>query len=296
MRQKSTATGEDDSGHISAGPNEGILFLDSEAHRAIELPNTDLHADVFPLKLRWMLRLPFVHADESIPELMKHLNGPRIAAADPMSIIQRSLPKSLPIKVTEVLPRLKEGGAFIKFAHEPQIESKDIEGLLQNYLRENPVKPIWNPWRRVRAFLVLGRPWIEDLYRFPSSRIKVEFLPATPGGEAADLSQETLYSLFRRYGKLADIVPQPQDSKIVPKFAYLNFQLVRHAVMAKNCMHGFTVLESQGGGKAGTVLRLVYEQKIKAHYIRDWLVNHPRIVIPILAALIATFTVAVFDP
>ena len=243
-----------------------------------------------------MLRLPFLHPDESIPELMKHLNSPRVAAADPMSIIQRSLPKSLPIKVTEVVPRLKEGGAFIKFAHERQIESRDVEGLLQNYLKENPVKPIWNPWRRVRAFLVLGRPWIEDLYRFPSSRLKVEFLPAATGGEAAELSQETLYSLFRRYGKIADIMPQPADSKVIPKYAYLNFRQVRHAVMAKNCMHGFTLPEAEGGGKTGTVLRLVYEQKIKAHWIRDWLFNHPRIVIPILAALIATFTVAVFDP
>jgi hypothetical protein len=66
--------------------------------------------------------------------------------------------------------------------------------------------------------------------------------------------------------------------------------------MAKNCMHGYTIAETDGGGQKGTVLRLTYEQKLKAHWIRDWLVNHPRIVIPILAALIAGITVAVFDP
>ncbi|MCJ1483074.1 mitochondrial escape protein 2 [Schaereria dolodes] len=279
-RGKTTEAGEDKSGHISAGPNEGIFFLDN----------------VFPLKLRWILRLPFIHADRSIPELMKRMNNPRIAAADPMSIIRRALPKSLPIKVTEVLPRLKEGGAFVKFWHEPQIQAAEIEGTLRDYLKGNPIKPWFNPFRRVRTFLVHGRPWVEDLSRFPSSRLKVEFLPTAPGGEAAELSQETLYSLFRRYGKLADIVPQLTDSKVVPKFALLNFVKTRQAIMAKNCMHGFTLPKSEGGGETGTVLRLVYEQKVKAHWIRDWLVNHPRVVIPALAALVATVTVAVFDP
>ncbi|MCJ1323199.1 mitochondrial escape protein 2 [Xylographa vitiligo] len=280
VRRKTTEAGDDKSGHINAGPNEGIIFLDN----------------VFPLKLRWLLHLPFVNVDKSVPELLKRLNSPRIGAADPMSIIQKAIPKDLPIKVTEVLPRLKEGGAFVKFSHESHIETKEIEGTLKTYLKENPIKPWFNPWRRVRTFLVKGRPWVEDLYRFPSSRLRVEFLPLEPGGEAAELSQETLYSIFRRYGKLADIMPQPVDSKVTPKFAFLNFRLVRHAIMAKNCMHGFVVPGSEGGGKAGTVIKLIYEQKMKAHWIREWIVNHPRITIPLIAAVLATVTAAAFDP
>ena len=66
--------------------------------------------------------------------------------------------------------------------------------------------------------------------------------------------------------------------------------------MARNCMHGLRVLESEGGGKAGTELRLSFEQKMKTHWIWDWLMNHPRVVIPAVAALVATATVAVFDP
>lgn len=252
--------------------------------------------DVFPLKLVWLLRLPFVNVDKSMPELLKRLNSPQLGAADPIRIIHRALPKNLPMKVTDVVPRLKEGGAFVKFSHEPQIQAKEIEKTLRDYLKRNPIKPWFNPWRRVRTFLVKGRPWIEDLYRFPSPKLKVEFLPVEPGGEAAELSQETLYSIFRKYGKLADIMPQPIDSKVTPKFSYLNFMLTRHAIMAKNCMHGFIVPSSEGGGRAGTVLRLVYEQKMKAHWIRDWIVNHPRITIPLLAAIIATVTAAAFDP
>ncbi|KAA6412357.1 MAG: Mitochondrial escape 2 [Lasallia pustulata] len=280
VRKESTEAGDAMSGHIHAGPNEGIFFLDN----------------VFPLKLQWLLRIPFFNADKSLPELMKRMQNPLLSRTDPISLIRRAIPKQLPLTVTEVLPRLKEGGAFVKFSHEPHIGAEEIEGTLREYLKNKPIKPWFNPFRRVRPCLVQGRPWVEDLNRFPSTRVKVEFIPTNPGGEAAELSQETLYSLFRRYGKLADIVPQPTDSKVVPKFAYLNFIRLRQAIMAKNCMHGFTVLEAGGGGKTGTVLKLGYERKVKTHWTRDWLINHPRIVIPAVAALVATFTVAVFDP
>lgn len=137
---------------------------------------------------------------------------------------------------------------------------------------------------------------MEDLYRLPSQRVKVEFLPTSPGGEAAELSQEDLYAFFRPYGKLADIVPQPPDSKLTPKYAHLDFGRTGEAVMAKNCMHGYVVDESQGGGKSGTILRLSYDKKQKTRWIWDWLSGHTRIVIPLLAALVATITVTIFDP
>jgi hypothetical protein len=143
---------------------------------------------------------------------------------------------------------------------------------------------------------VVGRPWLEDLYRFPSRRLKVEFAPTTPGGEAAELSQETLYSLFRKYGKIAEISSQPSDSKILPKFAYLDFARMRNGIMARNCVHGLKVLEEAGGGKAGTELRLSFEPQVKTHWILGWIVSHPRVVIPAVAAAAALIAAAVFDP
>jgi hypothetical protein len=213
-----------------------------------------------------------------------------------MSIIKRALPDKMPLKVTEVMPRIKEGGAFVKFSYEDAVSPTELEGTLKEYLQEQPIKPWFNPFRRVRAFLVQGRPWIEDLNRLPSTKLKVEFLPTSPESSAAELTQETLYSLFRKYGKLAEISAQPSDSKVLPKFAYIEFTRARFATMAKNCMHGFVLVEEAGGGKTGTVLKLSYEAKVKAHWIRDWLANHPRVVIPAVAALIATISVAVFDP
>jgi RNA12 protein/RNA recognition motif. (a.k.a. RRM, RBD, or RNP domain) len=253
-------------------------------------------SDIFPLKLQWLFAVPLLSPDQSLPGLLKRFNNPTLAAADPMSIIKRALPDKIPIKVTEVMPRIKEGGAFVKFSYEDPVSPNELEGTLKAYLHEKPIKPWFNPFRRVRAFLVQGRPWIEDLKRLPSTKLKVEFLPTSPESSAAELTQETLYSLFRRYGKLAEISAQPSDSKVLPKYAYIEYTRARFATMAKNCMHGFVVVEEAGGGKTGTVLKLTYEAKVKAHWFRDWLANHPRLVIPALAAVVAAISVAIFDP
>jgi hypothetical protein len=252
--------------------------------------------DIFPLKLQWLFAIPLLSPDQSLPGLLKRFNSPTLAAADPISIIKRALPDKMPLKVTEVMPRIKEGGAFVKFSYEDAVSPTELEGTLKEYLKEQPIKPWFNPFRRVRAFLVQGRPWIEDLNRLPSTKLKVEFLPTSPESSAAELTQETLYWLFRKYGKLAEISAQPSDSKVLPRYAYIEFTRARSTTMAKNCMHGFVLVEEAGGGKTGTVLKLSYEPKVKAHWIRDWLASHPRVVIPAVAALIATISVAVFDP
>lgn len=264
---------------MKTGPNESILFFDH----------------VFPIKLQWLLRGRW-HAEKPIEELMRRFNSPTVAAADPISIVRRAIPRDAPVTVTQIAPRLKDGGAYVKFAHPEGTSPAEVEARLARYLRESPIKPWFNPFRRVEAYLVRGRPWLEDLYRFPSSRLKVDFVSDKPGASALELPQEELYALFRRYGKLADIKPQPADSKVVPRYALLDFAGVRQAILARNCMHGFRVEGKGDGASLATVLKLSYERKIEAHWIRDWLVGHPRFVVPAIAAIIATITVAVFDP
>jgi hypothetical protein len=234
------------------------------------------------------------------PRLLDKLVGPAISGTDPKKIIEKaSAKRNLPITATEVLPRMREGGAFVKFSHDGSSTTAEIEKVLQEYMRDKPVKPWWNPWNQVRANVVKGRPWVEDMMRLPAPRLRVEFVSGEPGAspsEAVELSQEELFQFFRPYGKLADIVMQPPDSKVLPKFAHLDFSSMAKAIMAKNCMHGYLVTEAEGGGQKGTILRLSYDQKIKPRWVRDWIFNHPRIVIPILAAIIAGITVAIFDP
>jgi hypothetical protein len=178
----------------------------------------------------------------------------------------------------------------------PDVETYHDIGMLNKMLEENPVKPWYSPFRGIKAGLVQGVPWLEDLARFPKNRLRIEFTPPNPSDTAVELSQETLFSLFRKYGKIVELTSQAADSKVLPKFAYVDFFMVRDAVLARNCMHGFVVGEVLGGGKNGTKLRISFEQRVKAHHIWDWITNHPRIVIPVIAALIAAITVVVFDP
>ena len=252
--------------------------------------------DVFPLKIQKLLGLPLASQDRT-PGFLDKIINPIVTGTDPTTVIEKASTKAgISLKATETLLRLKEGGAFVKYTHDGSTETSEVERILKQYIEEKPVKPWWSPWRRMNVNVVRGRPWVEDLFRLPTPRLRVEFVPSEPGAEAVELSQEQLYSFFRQYGKLQDIVVQPPDSKVLPKFAYLDYSSLSDAIMARNCMHGYIVVEGEGGGKKGTLLRLKYEQKIKAHWIRDWLVNHPRIVIPIVAALVAGITVAIFDP
>ncbi|OIW30889.1 hypothetical protein CONLIGDRAFT_679642 [Coniochaeta ligniaria NRRL 30616] len=66
----------------------------------------------------------------------------------------------------------------------------------------------------------------------------------TVGTGSVELSQETLYDLFRKYGKIVEITSQPQDSAILPKFAHNDFVFLRDSIVARNCLHGFTVRET----------------------------------------------------
>ncbi|OJJ44166.1 hypothetical protein ASPZODRAFT_161257 [Penicilliopsis zonata CBS 506.65] len=266
-------------GHIEIKDGEHLIFVNN----------------IFPPKLQWLLRIP-LRGTRSFEDALKRIDRPHIAASDPVSIIRRALPEKLPLEIKDIVPRVHEGGAFVKYSHGAEVDSTQVEDAIRAHLAEHPIRPWFNPFQSVEAARVLGRPWIEDLYRIPSQRLKIEFLPTTPESSAAELTQETLYSLLRPYGKLKTIERQPSDSKVVPRYAYVEFRRPKYAVMARNCLHGFVLPETDGGGKSGTKLKLQYERKIKLSMINNWLLSHPRIVLPILAAIVATITVIIFDP
>lgn len=224
---------------------------------------------------------------------MKRVDKPHLAASETLRIIQRAMPSEPQIEVTGIIPRFSEGGAFVKYARTQGLDDIQIEKAVEDHLAQHPIKPWFNPFQRVEVARVVGKPWIEDLFQFPSPKIKVEFLPPRPEALPAELTQEVLYTLFRKYGKLVDISAEPSAN---PKYAFVEFSRRRNAVMARNCSHGLIVAENEGGGKAGTLLRITYERKIKYSFIKDWILSHPRIVIPAIAALIAGITVIIFDP
>ncbi|KAK3372900.1 RNA12 protein-domain-containing protein [Lasiosphaeria ovina] len=267
-----------ESGHIAATPHEAILFF----------------SNLFPMRLSLITFWRPWESSRDVADILKKFENSSFGMLDPINMVKRAIPEDVPIKVTDIIPRLKDGGAFVKFTHLGDMSASQIQDKLADLLDKNPIRPWFSLFRGIRVGLVQGRPWLEDLYRFPKGRLRVEFVPATDSEPPADLSQETLYSIFRQYGKISDISSQSSESKVVPRYAYVDFSMVRDAVMARNCMHGFILREE--GSKTATRLRLSYEQRVKAHRIWDWISNHPRIVIPIVAAFLAAFTVAVFDP
>ncbi|KAI9374566.1 RNA12 protein-domain-containing protein [Aspergillus egyptiacus] len=269
-----------EAGHIELGENEGLIFINN----------------IFPSKLQSLLLLGPLDGTQSYEKALKRINRPHLAASDPLRIISQVLPQDLNIRVKDIIPRFREGGAFIKYTRNSGAADTEIEAAIKDHLKKKPIRPWFNPLQQATASLVQGVPWIEDLYRIPSQRIRVEFHPAVPEGSAADLSTEVLYTVFRRYGKLRDIQRQPADSKVTPRYAFVEFTRPSNAVTAKNCVHGFTIPPEEGGGKSGTRVKIKYERKIRFSLIKDWLLNHPRIVIPAIAALIAAITVTVFDP
>ncbi|EIW66338.1 hypothetical protein TREMEDRAFT_40986 [Tremella mesenterica DSM 1558] len=116
-----------------------------------------------------------------------------------------------------------------------------------------------------RAWVVKGRQWTEDMNRFPSQRLRVEF-------DGPDVSQEMLYTLFRPYGRLHGY-STPTNT-------------------------GDHTLRASGSDPSIPLsrLRIYYERPLKAHAVRDWISGHPRIALPVIAFLIGTLSYTFFDP
>lgn len=58
---------------------------------------------------------------------MKRFNTSRLGITDPMRLVKEAIPDTMPIKVTEILPRLKDGGAFVKIQYPATMEPTEIE-------------------------------------------------------------------------------------------------------------------------------------------------------------------------
>lgn len=161
-------------------------------------------------------------------------------------------------------------------------------------------------WQRIagagRVWMVRGRQWTEDMNRFPSSRLRVEF-------NGPDVSQEMLYTLFRPYGRINDIEPPTPVPAGALRFAQLSYTRLSPAVTASNCLHGVMTpvnmndykVHREGNEEAKnalslTRLRIYYQDPLKAHAIRDWISAHPRLALPVLAFLIGTLSYTFFDP
>jgi hypothetical protein len=123
--------------------------------------------------------------------------------------------------------------------------------------------------------------------RFPNSTLIVSF-------EGPDLPQEDLWTLFRRFGKIHNIYPPLASSKDLPRSANIQYTSLRSAAAARNCLHAYTVSNPTTG--LPTTLRILYAERQHPHLIKEWITSHPRIMLPVIVALLGVVSWAVFDP
>ncbi|KAJ3728841.1 RNA12 protein-domain-containing protein [Lentinula raphanica] len=194
------------------------------------------------------------------------------------------------LRILSVDPHFKDGGAFIHFKYKTREEEeqalKNIEESLKKEARNHGGITTWMGSRTPNVWLVKGSPWTEDIIgRSASGMLKVSF-------EGPDIPEETLYRIFRPYGRIEDItLPTPVPAG-TQRFSMIHYNRIHSATVARNVIYGLEVPTS--GGR--TRLRISYTSPIEAHVIRDWITNHPRIFLPVLFFLIGTLTYTIFDP
>ncbi|KAI7856021.1 RNA12 protein-domain-containing protein [Circinella umbellata] len=190
--------------------------------------------------------------------------------------------------VKKLEARTKDGGALVEFGFKCSLEdkkavAKEIVEKIENHMKEHNVVASFN-LQPVRAFLVKGEPFLEDIVvRYPTPRLRVEF-------QGEPVTVERLYKHLREYGKIYDIAlhPNPFTSKEPARYAIVQFTRVRSATSARNCLHGHLI--------QGNRLNILYERQLRTNVVKEWIVEHPKITIPVFAALLAGLTYLIFDP
>ncbi|KAG0317887.1 mitochondrial escape protein 2 [Dissophora globulifera] len=188
-------------------------------------------------------------------------------------------------KIGGIEPRLKDGGMFVHYSYvHPSSYTtkealKEIESRCEQHLKSHG-HYMWFNFQKVRAFLVKGQPFLEDMAsRYPNKRVRIEY--------SGNLGIEGLYDLFRKYGKITDIV-EVAPIKDMPRQAIIQYQFMRSSTSAKNCLHGADI--------NGIKIHVTYERTLKSNAIWNWLSNHPRLSVPLGGFMVAGVSFIIFDP
>ncbi|EEB07913.1 RNA-binding protein [Schizosaccharomyces japonicus yFS275] len=192
--------------------------------------------------------------------------------------IYESFPKNTDLKLSDVLFRWQDGGAFlIVDLPDKPTDLESVSELLKKQYDKEPVKSILHPFSTPKLHAVHGQPWLQDLYVLPSRTLRVTF-------DGPTLSEEELYSVFRAYGKLAFVKIDGANT------ASLKYNSLRGATSALNCLHGYKYKHT------GTRFSIRFVSKKRFSSFFSWIFSHPRLSIPLGAALLAAITASLFDP
>jgi hypothetical protein len=134
---------------------------------------------------------------------------------------------------------------------------------------------MWFNLQKVRAYLVKGTPFLEDMTsRFPNKRLRVEL--------SQEMTMEAIYPIFRKYGKIVEIDMESGKNAIV------QFAKIRASTSARCCLHEAEI--------NGTKFIVNYERSIKGNVIFAWLNEHAVVVAPAVLLLVGGFTFLIVDP
>ncbi|OBA21811.1 hypothetical protein METBIDRAFT_77378 [Metschnikowia bicuspidata var. bicuspidata NRRL YB-4993] len=234
---------------------------------------------------RWLAKLAYTR---SLGYIVRKLNPPVYDSKVKEMVVglvnNDSTPLPAGARCESFVPLKRDGGAFVKFLVPPNSNPKDLVATIEKNLESVALgSSLVSYWKFVsrfpKALQVKGTPWIEDLSRFPSRKLKVIF-------QGDSLTEEELYQLFRRYGPIVDIIP---SSSSVPHATVL-FKSTDPCVRAKNCVTGLKLNEGK------TTLHLQYIPILRANHISAFIASHQKIAIPVILALLATIAVLIFEP
>lgn len=85
-----------------------------------------MSTDLFPLKLSSILNRPW-KTNRDVADLLQRFETSSLGMMDPIKLVKSAVPEDMPIKVTEINPRLKDGGAFVKFEHAASLDPSEVE-------------------------------------------------------------------------------------------------------------------------------------------------------------------------
>lgn len=61
-------------------------------------------------------------------DVLQRFETSSLGIMDPIRLVKNAIPKDMELRATEILPRLKDGGAFVKFEHSAALDVGATEG------------------------------------------------------------------------------------------------------------------------------------------------------------------------
>lgn len=223
--------------------------------------------------------------DGVLPQCNGWLDPRRLFGLRPKSKHQEQLKQTLTnmtfphcFVISNVEPSIKEGGMLLEFKYDgPALEASEkiVEFLEKAHQRS------WYSTKTIRAFNILGEPFIEDIDAiYATKRLKVEF----DGAHPADVS--TLYKLFRPFGKIFDIRLSSGNKSAT--IIYRNSR--RDGASAKNVLNGCKLPD----GTKLTISYISHASLFKRGL--EFLNSHGRVAALLVGLFIALVSWLVFDP